>query len=52
MASEVQENKTDKLVNDLYEIRDLVELAEADHPEDYNLEQVYVKLTKILEDYE
>jgi len=40
------------LATELLEIRDLVELAQSDHPEDYNLDEVHRKLTGILEEVE
>lgn len=38
------------LENKLYEILQLVELAQSDHPEDYNLDEVWKEITSILEE--
>jgi hypothetical protein len=42
----------DLLVAELLEVRDLVEVSQSDHPEDYNLDEVHKKLTGILEEVE
>lgn len=40
------------LADKLYEIRDRIEVAQLDHPEDANLKYVYDMLTEILEELE
>lgn len=38
--------------NKLYEIRDLVELAQSDHPEDYNLDEIHRMVVDLIMEVE
>lgn len=40
------------VANELNDILPLIELAQSDHPEDYNLDIIHERVTKILEEIE
>lgn len=41
-----------QVVDELVDLLPLIELAQADHPDDYSLDIIYDRVTKILEEFE
>lgn len=42
----------EQVVSELVDLLPLIELAQSDHPEDYNLDIIHERITKILEEEE